>query len=289
MKDLPMKLHLLIPGILLVLLAACSPPPNLRDATMWQDDSLLTGEPCAAPCWQGITPGETSWTEARIFIEDLVPEGQRQFQEQEGQIGGIWRTSETEQFCCAIVSNSGPSVDENDIVDYIQVRLAPNVTLGELIEVLGEPTYVVNGEEVSEDQAYIVLLYPDVPVIIYAFVAGAATGTLSESSEIVFVVYLTAEAMQNEVIANSSLQAWDGYESFAYYAEGEANPFEVTPEATSEATPDADATESASDATDEAELDATEEADAADADATTEATEDADSDATAEANATATP
>jgi hypothetical protein len=287
MKDLPMKLHLLIPGILLVLLAACSPPPNLRDATMWQDESLITGEPCAAPCWLGITPGVTSWREARTIVEDLVPEAQLQVEDQEGQIGAIWRTAETEQFCCAIVSNYDEAVDENDVVDYIQIRLAPNVTLGELIEVHGEPSYVVNGEEVSEDQAYIVLLYPDIPVIAYAFVAGAATGTLSESSEIVFAVYLTSEAMQSEVIANSSLQAWDGYESFAYYAEGEANPFEVTPEATSDAS---DATEAASDATDEAELDVTESADE-DADATAEATtsEDADSDATAEANATATP
>ncbi len=252
-----MKLHLLIPGILLVLLAACSPPPNLRDTNMWQDESLITGEPCAAPCWQGITPGETLWRDARPIVEDLPGVKDLQIQEQEGQIGAIWRTNGSDQYCCAIVSNSGEAVDESDVVSYIQIRLAPNITLGELIEAQGAPAYVVNGEEVSEEQAYIVLLYPDIPVIAYTFVAGAANGALSSSSEIVFVVYLTPEAMQNEVIRNSSLQAWEGYQSFSYYAEGEANPFELTPEATAEGT-----VEASDDAT-------------ADADATSEATQEA--------------
>jgi hypothetical protein len=244
MKDLLMKLQLLLAGILLVLLAACSPPPNLRDPNMWHDESLVTGEPCAAPCWQGITPGETTWTEAQAIISTLSGAIDLQIQEQDGQVGGIWRSEASQDYCCAVVSVSGDAIDATDVVNYIQVRLAPDMTLGELIEAIGEPTYLINGEEVSEDQAYIVLLYPDIPVIVYAFVAGAASGALNASSEIVFAVYLTPEAMADEVIATSSLQAWDGYQSYSYYAESEANPYEVTPEATSEAT--SDATEDAS-------------------------------------------
>lgn len=231
-----MKLKLLLSSILLVFFAACSPPPELRDSKMWHDRSLITGEPCAAPCWQGITPGETTWTEAQNIVPTISGVIDLQTQEQENEtgltIGSVWRTNESEQYCCAVVANIGEAVDDEDVVDYIQVRLAPDVTLGELIEAHGEPAYVVNGEEVSEDQAYIILLYPDIPIIAYAFVAGAATGTMSASSEIIFVVYVTPEAMENEVIRNSNLQVWDGYQSFSYYAESESNPYEVTAQPT---------------------------------------------------------
>ncbi|MFO0882571.1 MAG: hypothetical protein U0894_00005, partial [Pirellulales bacterium] len=187
-----------------------------------------------------------------------------QIQNQEGQVGAVWRTNDSDQYCCAIVSNSGDAVDDADVVNYIQVRLSPDITLGQLIEAHGEPTYVVNGEEVSDDQAYVVLLYPDIPIIAYAFVAGAANGVLSSSSEIIFVVYVTEESMQDEVIRNSSLQAWDGYQTYSYYAESESNPYEVTPqptpeggaEATSEATAEA-TSEAAPEATSEAEVTAT--------------------------------
>lgn len=266
MKDLPMKLKLLIPGIVLVFLAACSPPPELRDSKMWQDRSLVTGEPCAAPCWQGITPGETTWNEAQTLISTMSGVIDLQTQEQEGQIGAVWRTNESEQYCCAIVSNVEEAVDDTDVVDYIQVRLSPDVTLGELIEVHGDPTYVVNGEEVTEDQAYVVLLYPDIPIIAYAFVAGAANGTLSASSEIIFVVYVTPEAMETEVIRNSNLQAWDGYQSFSYYAESESNPYELTAQPTP-----VDGAEQTSEATIEATAEDTSDSEAT-AEATTEAT-----------------
>ncbi|MBN1284290.1 MAG: hypothetical protein JXB47_02725 [Anaerolineae bacterium] len=34
------------------------------------DASLLTGEPCAPPCWQGLKPGVTALQEVRAFLEN---------------------------------------------------------------------------------------------------------------------------------------------------------------------------------------------------------------------------
>jgi hypothetical protein len=273
MKDLLMKLQLLLAGILLVLLAACSPPPNLRDPNYWHDDSLITNDPCAAPCWQNITPGETTWSEARSIISNLSGTIDLQFQEENGQAVAVWHPAAETDYCCAVVSiYTGETVAETDVVSFIQLRLAPDITLGELIEAQGEPTYLINGEAVSDDQAYIVLIYPEISIMVYAFVAGAENGALSASSEIWFVYYLTPDVIQNEVIAGNNLQEWEGYQSFSYYAEGEANPFEVTPrptnDATVEATSDADASEDAtSEATSENEAteEATPEADATEA------------------------
>ncbi|MCY4146271.1 MAG: thioredoxin domain-containing protein, partial [Chloroflexi bacterium] len=41
-------------------LSVGAPEATLLNQSFLMDDSLLTGEPCAAPCWQRITPGETS-------------------------------------------------------------------------------------------------------------------------------------------------------------------------------------------------------------------------------------
>jgi len=50
-------------------LSACAGEVNLLDETKLQDTSLLSGEPCEAPCWNGITPGETSYTDAWLLLE----------------------------------------------------------------------------------------------------------------------------------------------------------------------------------------------------------------------------
>src|SRR5690606_32282156 len=59
-----MKHRLILPGViaLVLLFAACAPPPPLRDDTLLQDTSLITeNTECAPPCWRGITPGVTAW------------------------------------------------------------------------------------------------------------------------------------------------------------------------------------------------------------------------------------
>ena len=53
---------LLCLGVLMVAMSAgCGEPPPL-------DMSLLTGEPCEPPCWQGLTPGESTEDDVAEFI-----------------------------------------------------------------------------------------------------------------------------------------------------------------------------------------------------------------------------
>lgn len=51
----------------LVLLAACQGQPSPTPAV--KDDSLITKIPCAPPCWQGLTPGESTFEEVSDFIQ----------------------------------------------------------------------------------------------------------------------------------------------------------------------------------------------------------------------------
>jgi len=213
-------------------LAACAPTINLLDENNLKDTSLLTGEPCEAPCWNGITPGETSFRDARIIVEDderyrNVEEIQPE-EETEERLFGF--SDGDANVCCQVYSRDGETIDS------MLFLLSPQMTLGEVVEKYGEPTYLT-GEEVAEGQAIMFLLYPDVPIVLYAFVAGAS-GELSEDSEIIGLLYMTESEIQ-QIIDASRFYVWEGYQAFADYIDenydfvgSEADSAEATDENT---------------------------------------------------------
>jgi hypothetical protein len=218
-------IRVLLPATLVFLIAACAPPPVLRNDKLLHDDSLLTGEPCEAPCWRGITPGETAWRDALDILEvesDLTLDPVQDAPDSEA-IGVQWKETEGE-LCCLMISEDG------ETVTAISLQTAPDLTVGEVFEIHEEPTYALGGE-ITEDQAIVNLIYPDVPMVVVAFVAGK-TGELSESSEVIAVSYLTPANMELAIQTNS-LHNWDGFQPFSVYAaDAEAAEFEVTPSIT---------------------------------------------------------
>jgi hypothetical protein len=214
-------------GFVLLFLASCAPPPNLRDETLLNDRSLISGEPCAAPCFRGITPGETAWQTAVTIIEDDSDFKNLQVQTAENgtSLQAAWQQGDN-QVCCQMASEDG------ETVSLVFLRTAPSMTLAELIEAHDEPTYLV-GSEFTADQAIISLVYPDVPMVIYVFVAGAEEGELGDSSEIIGVLYFTPSEMEL-LLQTTDLHAWDGYKSYKEYNTSE---FEVTPSITLTPTP----------------------------------------------------
>ncbi|MEP7291370.1 MAG: hypothetical protein ABI835_06280 [Chloroflexota bacterium] len=224
-----MKHRLVLPGLLalVLLFAACAPPPPLRDDTLLQDSSLITeNTECSAPCWRGITPGVTAWSDALTILEDdttlenvTVQDDDKsdakvaEFQQQGGSA------------CCQMFTEDGEQVN------VIFLRVAPTSTVGELIAVQGEPTYLI-GSQYSDDQAVVNLIYPEKSLVIYAFVPGTS-GSITESSEVVGVLYMTPPDM-DLLIKTNSLHAWEGYQAYLDYENGE---FEVTPSVTLTPTP----------------------------------------------------
>jgi len=219
-----MKHRLLLPVLFLLVLvvAACAPPPNLLDDTLLQDESLITGEPCAPPCFRGITPGETRWNDALTIIEDDAEfrDVQTQADENSNAVQAAWRQGDN-QVCCQIASQDG------EIVTLVLLRTAPTMTLGELLDEHGDPAYLV-GSEFTVDQAVISLVYPETPMVVYVYVAGAEEGELSDSSEIIGMLYLTEEEM-DLLLETTELHAWEGYQTYQAYQDGE---FEITPSIT---------------------------------------------------------
>ncbi len=224
-----MKRRFLLLLILLaaITIAACAPPPNLRDETLLNDTSLITGEPCAAPCFRGIVPGETNWRDAVVSIQD-DPEFsnfQEQKVEESDAVQAAWQQGDN-QICCQMASEDG------ETVSVVFLRTAPTMSLGELIGTHGDPSYLI-GSEFTEDQAIVSLVYPETPMVVYAFAAGAAAGELSATSEIIGVLYLVPTEMEL-LLQTQDLHTWEGYQTFAAYQDG---PFEVTPSITLTPTP----------------------------------------------------
>ncbi len=224
--------RILLPGLLIalvVLVAACSPPPELRDQKLINDRSLVTGEPCEAPCWRNITPGVTAWSDALTLLEDdaTIEDPTVQTAEDSSAVAASFKEPGGVDASGQIFSEDG------DKVGLIFLRLAPDVTLDQVLARYGEPTYVI-GTPFSDEppQAIVNLVYPDQQMIVYVFVPGQQ-GALDGLNEIVGVLYMQPTDM-TLLIQSSNLHTWEGLSSFSTY--GPDSPFEVTPEATAEAT-----------------------------------------------------
>src|SRR5260221_704753 len=86
--------------VLSIVLAACGTPPPLRSDKYLADTSLLSQDPCAPPCFQGITAGKTTFTDAL----DIIKKNTTAFsnvQSQDKPPQAVWSTKDGET-CCQI-------------------------------------------------------------------------------------------------------------------------------------------------------------------------------------------
>jgi len=205
----------------MVVTAACAPTPELRNDNLLVDSSFLDNEPCGPPCWRGITPGETEWNAALDLIEDSadLENLETRTSDDSDVIGAIWAPADGDS-CCQMYTEDG------ELVDIVIVQTTPVNTLGETIDTHGEPTYLI-GETLSDDQGVFTLFYPDIQMLIYAFVAGEE-GALAESSEVIGFAYFSPSRMELLTQTND-LHEWDGYGTYAEYMDSD---FEVTPSVT---------------------------------------------------------
>ncbi len=187
---------------------------QLRNPYLFQDTSLVTGEPCDAPCWEGITPGETTWDDAIVILEALEAEDRiadLQFIPSEGDpsINAVWVQPDGDP-CCRILT------DDGETVSFMILQVAPEMSLDGVIEKWGEPEFT-SASEVDNRQVIFNLFYTEVPMIVYVFAAGM-DDALSDSSTIIGMTYLVDVDMQ-DVLANIPLTTWPGYITYADYLE----------------------------------------------------------------------
>jgi len=216
-----MKSRLLVVVLGLILLAACSPQPQIRSDKYLPDTSFIDGDPCGPPCWRGITPGETLWNDAVAIIENdaTLKDFESREAEDGDQIGAAWAPVDGIG-CCQMITEDG------QVVSFLFIQTTPDAQLEQVIEARGEPTYLI-GDTVDSKQGLVSLFYPDIPMLIYVFFEGD-DGSITPASEIVGFGYMTHDLMQF-LIDTNDLHAWEGYRTYQYYNESD---FEVTPSIT---------------------------------------------------------
>jgi len=129
-------------------LVSCTQPPP-------PDTSYLEGKPCAAPCWQGITPGVTDAKTALKIISDPT------LVEQDSIRGGIdSKDSSRSGYTYRLVSGGSGSIGLKDGIVYgIDIGPSNDLTLGEVVNAFDTPDFVHVEDSSQERYCYAVDLY----------------------------------------------------------------------------------------------------------------------------------
>ncbi|NIN64989.1 MAG: hypothetical protein GTO63_09870 [Anaerolineae bacterium] len=177
---------------LLPILAGCGESPPL-------DMSLLTGEPCEPPCWQGLTPGESTLQEVNEFMRTsrfVDPQTVDRSQlDRGGQPVGliIWWLS-------TVGGGRGYNSFsiEDGVLNYMTIYPDYPLTLERLIERYGPPEKYVAGLRgwgfVPLDVA-VTLFYPTHGFTV-DLVLRADDATLQPQSKVVSVWYFRAAPLE---------------------------------------------------------------------------------------------
>ena len=203
--------------IIVIVLAAtaCAPTPELRNDAYFHDTSLIDGEPCFAPCWRGLTPGETTW--------DVVEDTLETFEDVSNPVRERNRDTDEEYYdfhytegpqCCRVYTRDG------SVLSSILLLVAPDMSVGAVIEQYGEPQYI-QAQDVTDDQTFVVLVFPQVPMLVYAFGAGITNGEITADSEVIGMVYLASSEMA-VFLNETALFTWDDYGALGAILSGEA-------------------------------------------------------------------
>ena len=111
------------------------------EAAKLVDTSLLTGDPCEPPCWQGLTPGESTKEDVEKALPNLAFIDQQSVKwdnDPYGWNGWIyidWRTQASKDVYDFTVLRINPEGVLNDI----SIRLDYSVKFRELVDRFGDP------------------------------------------------------------------------------------------------------------------------------------------------------
>lgn len=185
------------------------PERTLLNDNFLADTSLISGEPCAPPCWQNIVPGETSMADALAIVENMDGIGEPRVGPDRIQFGHVDAPA-----CCQLSSGDGQTVHT------ILLQFAPTMRFGDAIESFGEPQFYA-GVPYTDVETMMLFYFPDQSMLITVVVPGIE-GYLYETSPIIGAVYSTSEALSG-AIGTATLVPWQGYVRFSDYMDAQGN------------------------------------------------------------------
>lgn len=139
------------------------PTATIDESKKVVQDLLENNAGCQLPCWWGITPGKTTWAEARSFLES--------FALYIGETGGV-RVPLPASYSNATYMEQWYFIN-NGIVEYIRIynySLAPNYYLPKFLEKYGQPSEIwirtFSQEEIAQQNFAFDLFYMDKGILL---------------------------------------------------------------------------------------------------------------------------
>jgi hypothetical protein len=134
------RLFLVVWPALLFILSGCAGLAGIMGTPTPIDRSFLTDEPCAAPCWYGLTPGKSKTADVQRVLAELPFVDQAAItQYGSGVTGG---SIEISFQCRKDKERRDWIIIQGGIVQKIALSLQYSLTFGEVVEKLGPPDYV---------------------------------------------------------------------------------------------------------------------------------------------------
>ncbi len=162
--------------------------PKLPELTV-DDGSVMTGEPCAAPCLQGITPGVTTKVEAVTILNRLGDFAKCDLQDENERKYGL-------DMKCA---NFAIGYNDQDIVKWIHFESEGEISVADLIEKYGEPdAYAVDAERIDSNG----------PILMYLMFTDAQMGAR--------LPYMQPDGYLYNLQPSLIVQSFDYYDSRFY-------------------------------------------------------------------------
>ena len=159
----PTMIETLPPALPSQVVIAPLPTLTADDAKKLVRKLLEDNAGCHLPCWWGITPGKTTWAEARHFLES--------FSVYVGETGGV-QVPLPAPYSNATFMDHGYFI-KNGIVDYIRIfnfNLAPNYSLPKFLETQGQPSEIwirtFSQEEIGQQNFAFDLFYLDKGILV---------------------------------------------------------------------------------------------------------------------------
>lgn len=177
-----------------------TPLPTVEDVRSIGDGGLISGQPCASPCFFGIRIGETQFDQAVSMLEsnDIYPCYQ----------------DTLSTILCGDSITIGAS-ESTTIVDSIGYYPDIEVSIGELIFKYGAPNilHVIPTGTPEAPTIVMLLLFDTLKMRIRLSEIEGISYTVTTSSKIELINYFD-DILYSEVAANMFSQSWKGYGTY---------------------------------------------------------------------------
>jgi hypothetical protein len=198
-----------------VMLTACSKGVDAK-----ADLSFVTDEPCAAPCWYGLTLNESTKADLQATLKSLEFVDPNDIRDSLANWAGYFQAQWVWWGCLHPAKRScGEAVLVDDRLKYLTLDVNYPLTLGEVVTKLGDPEYVEFGEYHFEVGGCGVRIFWPTVGIIVSYVDTrredvckqiAAAKPISPDLSISVVEYSASEGFEGSVPGCCTRIAWPG-------------------------------------------------------------------------------